>query len=53
MKKPQNVKEFLDRVQDISDDSGKPLKVSDIITDLESTFKHINDQKDKLQSNMD
>jgi hypothetical protein len=50
MKKPNNIQEFLDRVQQISDDEGKPLKFSDISKDLESTFSHINIQKETLTS---
>ena len=50
MKKPNDIQEFLDRVQQISDNEGKPLKFSDINKDLESTFSHINIQKETLNS---
>jgi hypothetical protein len=50
MKRPSNIDEFLDRVQQISDNEGKPLKFSDIAKDLESTFSHINSQKEALNA---
>lgn len=50
MKKPNDIDEFLDRVQQISENEGKPLKFADISKDLESTFSHINSQKDALNS---
>jgi hypothetical protein len=48
MKKPSDIDEFLDRVQQITAHEGKPLKFSDIKNDLESTFSHINAQKEAL-----
>lgn len=50
MKKPNDIDEFLDRVQQISATEGKPLKFSDISKDLESTFSHINSQKQALDA---
>jgi hypothetical protein len=50
MKKPSNIDEFLDRVQQISDNEGRPLKFANIQNDLESTFSHINSQKEALNS---
>jgi hypothetical protein len=50
MKKPSNIDEFLDRVQQISDSEGKPMKFVNIQKDLESTFSHINSQKDALKA---
>ena len=50
MKKPNDIDEFLDRVQQISETEGKPLKFADISKDLEGTFSHINSQKDALNS---
>lgn len=50
MKTPNNIQEFLERVQQISDNEGKPLKFADINKDLESTYSHINSQKDTLNA---
>ena len=50
MKTPVDIDEFLDRVQQISDSEGKPLKFAGISQDLESTFSHINSQKDALNA---
>ncbi len=50
MKKPNNIQEFLDRVQQISANEGKHLKFSDISKDLESTYSHIITQKETLNS---
>jgi hypothetical protein len=41
MKKCDNIKLFLDKVDQIKDTIGKPLEFQDINGEIESTYKHI------------
>lgn len=52
MKPCENIEEFFAKVQDISDESGKPLHYSDVVQDLDSTYDHIMSQKETLNQSV-
>lgn len=53
MKACENSTKFLEKVDEIKDTIGKPLQFQDINDEIESTYKHINEQKDMIKSSLE